>query len=303
MRPKTRILKFRLVDAFLEYLAAEAGLALNTRKSYGQDLKAFAEFLASRQVKDITRTTAREITEFLACEADKGLGTRSLARRFAALRAFFRFLVGENEIPQDPTAYLDGPRFWKRLPEALSADEIEQLLGAPDGKTAVALRDAAILELLYASGLRVHEAATMKTTDLRPDLGVLVVKGKGGKERMVPVGSKALEAISRYRGEARPRLLKGRECPYLFVSTLGGGMDRTAIWRRIKLWARKAGITHRVTPHVLRHSFATHILSGGADLRVVQELLGHSNIATTQVYTHVDRDRLREIHRKYHPRA
>ena len=297
-KPKRR--KSTPVESFLDHLVGEAGLSVNTRKSYERDLLAFLGFLGSGT--RLQKATQHDISDFLADQAEKGLGSRSLARRFAALRAFYRFLVNESLIDTNPTTYLDGPRAWKRLPEALTEEEVTRLLEALDPAGPAGLRDLAILEFLYATGLRVHELAGLRTTDIRTDLAVLVVKGKGGKERMVPIGTKALEALDAYRVEARPKLLKGGDSPFLFLSVRGDRMSRTTVWRRITYWARKAGIAKRVSPHTLRHSFATHILAHGADLRVVQELLGHANIGTTQIYTHVDRDRLREIHRKYHPR-
>ena len=294
--------KFTLIDSFLDHLVSEAGLAENTRKAYGRDLDSFALFLASRRIDDITRTTQREIADYIAFEAEKGITARSLARRLAALRAFFRFLINESVIAKDPTAYIIGPKAWKKLPETLSAENVIKLVKAPDTSQDIGLRDAAILELIYACGLRVQETATLKLADVRRDLRMVIVRGKGNKERIVPAGKKALSVVDLYLAEARPALLKGKDSPYLFVSSRGGALDRTAIWRRLKHWARAAGLTGKISPHSLRHSFATHLLTGGADLRVVQELLGHSNISTTQIYTHVDRDRLREIHRRFHPR-
>jgi len=260
-------------------------LSVNTRKSYERDLRAFLRFLGGSA--RLAKATQHDISDFLADQAERGL---------------YRFLVDESLIENNPTTYLDGPRAWKRLPEALTEEEVERLLEAPDPSSPTGLRDLAILEFLYATGLRVHELAKLRVNDIRADLGVLVVKGKGSKERMVPIGTKALQVLDAYTKQARPKLQKKDGSAFLFLSARGGAMSRVTVWRRITHWARKAGIAKRVGPHTLRHSFATHILAHGADLRVVQELLGHANIATTQIYTHVDRDRLLEIHRKYHPR-
>ena len=300
--PRKSPKKFTLIDTFLDHLSAEAGLSENTRISYGRDLGLFAQFLAARRVRDICKTSQRDISEFLASEAERGLSTHSLGRRLAGLRSFFRFLVNESHIKRDPSSYLTGPKTWKHLPEALSLEEVTRLIQAPDISRPTGLRDAALLELLYACGLRVSEVTALKMDNLRRDLRLLLVCGKGNKERLLPVGAKAIEMIERYVSEARPLLLRGRACSHLFVSVNGKPLDRQAIWRRLKYWAKAAGITRKLSPHGLRHTFATHLLSGGADLRVVQELLGHANISTTQIYTHVDRDRLREIHRRFHPR-
>lgn len=234
---------------------------------------------------------------------DIGLQPTTIRRQISALRTYFKFLGGEGVVVRDPTERLDTPKGWRRLPTVLSVVEIERLLGAPDADTPLGMRDRALLEVAYATGARVSELVALRLSDLLFEERVARLFGKGSKERLVPVGRRALGAAALYAREIRPGLDRGRSRGVLFVNARGGPLTRVGAWGIIKAAARRAGITKRVTPHTLRHSFATHLLEGGADLRAVQEMLGHADLATTQLYTHVDREYLRSVHRSFHPRA
>ncbi len=290
------------IEDFINFLNVERGLSRNTLVAYRRDLEKFAGYLKSRGINSLAKTGRGEITDFLLTLKDRGLAVGSISRSLAAIKVFFRFLMRSNVVAEDVTSVLDTPKMWKRLPETLSVGEIETILAAASGKDWQAVRGAAVLELMYATGIRVSEAADLTVPDVNLEMGFLRCLGKGGKERIVPVGKAASRALTRYLTGVRPELAKGKKTAYLFLNRSGGRMTRQTLWRLIKRYTRLAGIKKKVSPHTLRHSFATHLLAGGADLRVVQELLGHSDIATTQIYTHVDRDRLKMIHRKYHPR-
>ena len=288
--------------AFLAHCRVEKGLAANSLESYSFDLKHFRTYMEGRPSAP-TPPAPEDLSRYLDTLAQNGLSPRSVARRLTTLRNFFRFLLSEGRIAQDPTALLGAPRQWQTLPKYLNGDQIARLLEAPDAKKPLGLRDRAMLELLYACGLRVSELCSLKLTDLNEDLGFLRVTGKGSKTRMVPVGQRALSALEEYRQSARPALLKARSSPFLFVTARGGCLTRQAFWKLIVQHGKRAGIFHNLTPHVVRHSFATHLLEGGADLRSVQSMLGHSDISTTQIYTHVVRSRLRGVVDKHHPRS
>ena len=291
-----------LIEPFLSCLTLERGLAANTITAYRRDLTAFTDHLAARGLTEPSRMTRADVTGYLMMLKERGLKPTSLARKLVAVKVWFRYLAGERLIPQDPTSVLETPRTWKTLPDTLNVEEVARLLMRANIRRPQGIRDRAILELLYATGMRVSELAMLTAKDLHLDLGFLRCVGKGSKERIVPVGKTAARAVSAYLEKVRPALDKGRQHPRLFLSRRGTGISRQMIWHLIGRYAREARLKKRITPHTLRHSFATHLLERGADLRVVQELLGHVNIATTQIYTHVDQARLKKIHQQFHPR-
>ena len=292
----------RLVEIFLDGLSAEKGLSKNTRLAYGQDLRGYLRFLKSRKIASMKAVTRGEIMNFLLAERDRGLEPASVARALVAIRMFHRFLMEEGEVQENVTDALESPKLWKHLPEVLSAAEVERLLDEPNSRQLQGLRDLALLELLYASGLRASEASTLRISQVDLENGILRVLGKGSKERVVPVGRKAREVLGRYLKRTRPEWVKDQASDALFVSRLGKPLSRQSVWAVLKKYARSSGIRKKIYPHILRHSFATHLLEGGADLRVVQELLGHADIVTTQIYTHIDKSRLKSIHKQFHPR-
>jgi len=288
------------IEAFLSYCRIEKGLSFNTIDAYRRDLGKLAAFLAGIPGAELAPSALGRYLDWLR---DSGLSSRSLARHLSTLRSFFAYLVREGLIRADPTAGIRSPRQWHKLPAYLSVGDMEKLLEAADPATPVGLRDRAMIHLLYASGLRVSELCRLQLTDLNEELGVVRVFGKGNKQRLVPVGRPALEALRAYLLQGRPALLKRRPSPYLFVSLRGRPLTRQAFWKLLAGYARRAGLVRRVYPHMIRHSFATHLLEGGADLRSVQLMLGHADISTTQVYTHVMRSRLRQTLDQHHPRA
>ncbi len=289
------------IQMFLDNLWSERGLAKNTLDSYQQDLNAFAEFAAGH-VNSFADIGSSELQLYLNTLYINGMSTATVARRVSCLRQFFRWAVNHNVISKDPTALLAPPRQSQSLPKALSEADIEALL-AVDTEQRLGLRDKAMLELLYATGLRVSELVDIKQSDVSLRQGVVRVLGKGSKERLVPIGENAINAVQLYINEQRPALLKGANEPALFLTERGKPMTRQAFWYLIKRHARRAGITQTLSPHMLRHCFATHLLDHGADLRVVQLLLGHSDLSTTQIYTHVARDKLQNLHSMHHPRG
>ena len=291
------------LDLYLDYLTVERGLAANTRASYSADLLKFLAYLKDRRIGEWSEVGYPEVMGFLLRSQEQGLAPRSRARLLSALRGFFKFMVRDSHLTENPVANLTSPRLRRQLPSVLSVAEVEALLAQPDTRLPLGQRDAAMLELLYGTGLRVSELVGLSLGRVNLEVGFLVVLGKGSKERIVPAGEAATEAVRRYLLEARPGLLKGRMTETLFVSNRGAAMTRQGFWKLIKKYGREAGIKKELTPHSLRHSFATHLLERGADLRSVQMMLGHADISTTQIYTHVARERLREVHRKYHPRA
>ncbi len=292
-----------LIDQFTDYIALERGLSAHSREAYRADLELFIHFLQSKKINSMNQMTRRHITEFLLAEKERDMSTATLARRMVAIKVFLRFLQQENLLAHNVAEAMDTPRLWNILPESLSHDEIERLLDAPTTDTPRGRRDRALLELFYGTGLRVSELAQLQVTDLHlPERYVRCV-GKGNRERVVPFGDKARTLLDDYLQIDRPDLLKGRRSEALFITRRGSGFSRKGIWKLIKIYARDVGIRKRVTPHMLRHSFATHLLENGAPLRVIQEMLGHADIGTTQIYTHVDRNRLKSIHSQFHPRA
>jgi integrase/recombinase XerD len=293
----------RWIDHYLSFLTVEKGLSPNTLESYSRDLQDFMAYLAEQGLPGLADIQATAILGYLIHLRHRGLTPTSRARHLVTLRGFFRFLHQEKILPHDPAALIELPKAGRHLPGVLSGREIRALLAAPPLDRPVGLRDAAMLELLYAAGLRVSELIRLKVLDLNFDAGFVRVFGKGGKERVVPIGRPALSVLNRYLDQARPLLLKGEASTFLFVARRGRPLSRQGFWKLLKKYAVQAGIRHPVSPHTLRHSFASHLLEGGADLRVVQMMLGHADIATTQIYTHVSMERLQSIHQKYHPRS
>ena len=293
-----------LVDAFLDHLTIERGSAANTRLAYAADLARFTQFLRQHGVSQINALQRQHISDYLLEQRRRGLTARSVARHLAAIRMFCRFLAAEKMLAHDVAQLIDTPKLWRRLPITLAYDEVDRLLAAPQPRTKLGLRDKAMFELMYATGLRVSEVSQLTLSAVNQEAGFLRTVGKGGKERIVPVGRQAVAWLARYVGEARPRL--GRTPPTrgeVFLSSRGGPLSRKTIWHLIKKYARAAGVIKNITPHTLRHSFATHLLENGGDLRVIQEMLGHADISTTQVYTHVDQRRLKDAHYRFHPRS
>lgn len=292
-----------LINEFIDYLSIERGLAENTLISYRRDLDKFTAHMEKKGIGSIERIRKNDITAFLMNERDRGLSANSVARSFAAIKVFYKYMVGERNIKENTASFIDAPKLWKHLPETLSIEEVERLLKQPNVKRWMGTRDRASLELMYATGLRVSEIINLKVNDLNLEFGFVKCVGKGGKERIVPLGNEAKLALYRYLGKVRPKLVKkGSSDARLFLTRLGRGMSRQQFWKMIKKYAQQAGIKKGIMPHTLRHSFATHLLERGADLRVVQEMLGHADISTTQIYTHIDKERLKSIHHKYHPR-
>ena len=295
----------REIGDYLGYLAVECGLSENTLKAYRHDLERFAHFCEREGVTEPDGLDADLARAFLWSEQRRGLALASLARRLAAIKGLFRFLASEGRIVRSPVEIIEAPKLWRHVPDYLTCDEVSRLLEAPPAPGPRGLRDVAVLETLYATGARVSEVRALDAASVRPDLGYVRVFGKGRKERLVPLGSKAASAIALYLERGRPALAgrARKEEPALFISRRGRRLSRQQIWRVVRERCRAAGIRKRVSPHTLRHSFATHLLENGVDLRAVQEMLGHASIATTQIYTHVQSARLRAIHRRFHPRG
>ena len=293
----------QLIDAFLDHLTVERGLASNTRIAYRADLAQFADFLHRRGVEHLNDAQRQTITDYLLQRRKAGLSARSLSRHLAAIRMFCRFLSREKLLDVDPTQMIDSPKLWRTLPRTLDYEEVNRLLVAPDTRTKFGVRDKAMLEFMYATGLRVSEVAHIKLSDINFEAGFLRSLGKGSKERIVPIGKQAIEWTQRYLREARGSFARGGNLGEVFLSTRSRALSRKTIWVLIKKYERRAGITKNITPHTLRHSFASHLLDNGGDLRVIQEMLGHADISTTQIYTHVDQQRLKETHYRFHPRS
>jgi integrase/recombinase XerD len=291
------------LERFRDYLALEAGNSGNTVESYLRDITRLAEYATSRGAKSPDQLSAAQLREFIYFLKDLGLAPTTIRRQISAIRTYFKFLVGEGIAARDPSERIESPKQWRTLPAVLTLPEIDKLLAAPNTDEPLAIRDRALLEFAYATGVRVSELVALKLQDIMFEDGVARVFGKGAKERLVPVGRRALGAVALYAREIRPTLDRGKTHGFLFLNARGTPLSRVGAWGVIKATARRAGLTKRVTPHTLRHTFATHLLEGGADLRAVQEMLGHADLSTTQLYTHVDRDYLRTVHKSYHPRA
>lgn len=291
-----------LVDQYLNYLLVEKGLSKNTLESYSSDLTRYLNFLKTKRIKTISDADTPAILKYLISLRIAGLGARSRARHLVTIRGFYRFLVEEKAIKNDPTRVIDLPKSGLRLPDVLSFKEVERVLNTPDLNKPTGARDAAMIEILYAAGLRVSELVNLKVQDVNLEACFVRVFGKGSKERVVPIGLYAKEKIDCYIKTFRPKLLKKVASPYLFVARAGKPMTRQGFWKLLRKYGQQAGIIKKIKPHSLRHSFASHLLEGGADLRSVQIMLGHVDISTTQIYTHVAREHLKKIHEKFHPR-
>jgi integrase/recombinase XerD len=291
------------LESFRDYLALEAGNSANTVEAYGRDLRRLGEFAASKGVRDPKQLTPALLREFVFLLKDLGQSPASIRRAVSAVRTYFGFLIGEGMVQQDPSDRLESPKRWRTLPHTLGVSEVEALLAAPGLDEPLAWRDRALLELGYGAGMRVSELCGLAITDLVLSDALVRVFGKGSKERLVPIGRGTIAAVSVYLHQLRPTLDRGKSKGKLLLNARGEPLSRVGAWGIVKKAAEGAGITKRVTPHTLRHSFATHLLEGGADLRAVQEMLGHADLSTTQIYTHVDREYLRSVHKQYHPRA
>ena len=293
----------QLLDQFLHYLIVEKGLSKNTIEAYSLGLTRFLDYLRGRAIKELRDIDKFDVKGFLLSLKRKNLTTKSIGRDLSAIRTFFRFLIQEGILETNPIEDLESPKVAKKLPEILSLKEIEQILEQPNLQTPLGVRDRAMLEILYATGMRVSELTHLPTHQVNLEGGYVLLYGKGSKERIVPLGSEAMKWITLYLRGARGILAKGKESPSLFINRSGKGMSRQGFWKNLKGYARRAGLRKRITPHLLRHSFASHLLERGADLRSVQMMLGHVDISTTQIYTHVTGERLKKIHKQYHPRG
>lgn len=293
---------FRL-ERFQDHLSVEKGSSPRTNEAYLRDVARFATFCVTKGARDPTGASAKILREYVYHLKDLGLSPASIRRNVSAVRSYFRFMLAEGELVRDPSERLEAPKRWRTLPEVLTVDETEKLLAAPSLDEPLAFRDRAMLELAYGAGLRVSEWISLGTRDVLMDDHLVRVFGKGSKERLVPIGRKAIAAVAIYLRELRPKLEKGQGKGILFLNARGEPLSRMGAWKILRKYVELAGIKKPVSPHTLRHSFATHLLEGGADLRAVQEMLGHADISTTQIYTHVDREFLRSVHRQFHPRA
>ncbi len=292
-----------LLEPFNDFLLLEQGASPRTHEAYGRDLARFASYAMSRGAAAPPDVTARMLREYMYHLKDLGLAPASIRRNVSALRTYFKFLLGEGYVARDPSERLESPKRWRTLPEVLSVAEVDTLLASPTLDDPLVFRDRALLELAYGAGLRVSEWISIGLRDVMFDEGLVRVFGKGSKERLVPIGRRAIGALASYVRELRPRLEQGQGRGALFLNARGEPLTRMGAWKILQKYVTRAGIEKHVSPHTLRHSFATHLLEGGADLRAVQEMLGHADISTTQIYTHVDREYLRTVHRQYHPRA
>ncbi|HSF48026.1 MAG TPA: site-specific tyrosine recombinase XerD [Burkholderiales bacterium] len=299
MKPDPRA----LIDEFIDALLLQDGLAQNTLEAYRRDLQQFARWAETRCGGNLLAAEHPDVLAYLGAPVNQRVSVRTQSRRVSALKRFYRWLLRENKISEDPTLKIEPPKTTRSLPQTLSEREVEQLLAAPSLDQPLGLRDKAMLETLYASGLRVSELVKLELPALSLSMGLVRIIGKGGKERLVPLGDEAAHWLKRYLDDSRPALLRQRLCSALFVTARGEAMTRQAFWHLIKRYGARAGIRGALSPHVLRHAFATHLLNHGADLRVVQMLLGHADISTTQIYTHVARERLKQLHREHHPRG
>ncbi|MFQ5850479.1 MAG: site-specific tyrosine recombinase XerD [Candidatus Binatia bacterium] len=290
------------IDSFLSMLAVEKGLARNTLEAYSRDLNRLANFFQTRRIKSWHEGRTSHLRSYLFWLRGSGVSVRSIARNLVSLRQFYRFLEREEVIQENPLPRFSLPAESRKLPHSLSRDEVQRMLDQPDPSTPLGLRDQAMIEILYATGLRVSELVSLLTQQVNLEGDYLTARGKGGKVRIIPFGKWARERLQRYLKEVRPRLLNGGTSPFLFLTRSGKALTRQGFWKLIRRYALAAGVEKKVTPHTLRHCFATHLLEGGADLRSVQSMLGHSDISTTQIYTHLNRTHLKEIHRRFHPR-
>ena len=291
------------IDEFMNYLSVERGLAKNTLLAYRRDLTKYIDYLSQKGRKTASQVNREHVSNFMFDLKKHDMSPTTICRNLAAVKMFHRFLVRENLAKEDPTTLVDTPKLWKRIPSVLTQAEIESMILAASGKNIQQIRDQAILEIFYGSGLRVSELSDLKTTSINYEVGFVRAVGKGSKERIIPLGMKAREAVQKYLLKTRPKLLKSQTNDVLFLSRLGKKIGRQSLWAVIKFYAKKANIKKTIKPHTLRHTFATHLLEHGADLRSVQEMLGHADISTTQIYTHVDKERLKSVHKQFHPRS
>lgn len=292
-----------VIVEFMNFLAVEKGASRNTIDAYSRDLIRYANFLRNRGIQSVAKAESDDVISYLERIQKDGLNPVSINRGLAAIRGFYKYLLRERRIDQNPVANIEFAKVWMRLPDTLNQEEMNRLLIQPDNSEPRGVRDTAMLELMYATGLRVSELISLSMSSVNWQVGYLVAMGKGEKERVVPVGQSAYDCLYKYVHETRPFFLKKRATDILFLSRLGEGFTRQGFWKIVKEYAAKAGLEKEVHPHTFRHSFASHLLEGGADLRSVQIMLGHADISTTQIYTHVTRDRLKYIHKKYHPRG
>ena len=292
-----------LIGEFINYLAVERGLAKNTLLAYTKDLQRYINFLSLSKIQSPDGVKREHITNFMMNLKKQAMSATSICRYLAAIKMFHRFMVRENFSKEDPTTLIDTPKLFKRVPEVLTQKEIEAILEVAQKVKTKDKRDYVIIELFYASGMRVSELVDLKLTSINLEVGFVRAMGKGSKERIIPIGKKSREALVFYYEKVRPKLLKNNQTDILFLSRLGKKLSRQSVWSIIKFYARLAGVKKNIKPHTLRHTFATHLLEHGADLRSVQEMLGHSDISTTQIYTHVDRERLKSVHKEFHPRG
>ena len=291
------------LEEFKSYLMAERGLSKNTLDAYTRDIRKFARFLDETGIRSYESVKVGDIVDYMIAEKNSGISINSLSRNIIAIKMFFRFLAGEDFTTKDIAADIDTPRTWKKLPEVLTVKEVDRLLAFPDTTIDAGIRDRAIIEMLYATGMRISELTDLKLNQFDPVERFIICKGKGSKERLVPVGSEAADWTVRYIQNIRPRLVKGKGSAELFISRLGRRYTRQGMWKLLRKYMKKVNAGKKVTPHTLRHTFATHLLSNGAEIRFIQAMMGHASITTTQRYTHVDINRLKSIHRRYHPRG
>jgi len=293
----------QVLNQFLNYLVVEKGLSKNTLIAYSHDLTRFLDHLRQKGIQDILKVGKFDVRAFLLTLRRQKFSTRTIVRYLVAIRTFFRFIIQEGILEVNPAEELESPKMAKTLPQILTLKEVDQLLEQPNSQNLLGVRDRALLEMLYATGMRVSELVQLQMNQINLEGGYVLVYGKGSKERIVPLGSEAMKWVDLYLKTTRIKLAKGRESPFLFINRSGKGMTRQRFWRTIKVYGQRAGIRKRITPHLLRHSFASHLLERGADLRSVQLMLGHVDISTTQIYTHVTGERLKKIHQRYHPRG
>ncbi|HOE32763.1 MAG TPA: site-specific tyrosine recombinase XerD [Smithella sp.] len=293
-----------LLMKYLDYLFIERGMAQNTLESYSRDLHRYLAFVqTNRKISDIDNVTPEIVVDYLTKLREEGLAANSMNRALAALRGFYKYLLREKVIAQNPLAHIELAKVWMKLPETISKEEMKTILAQPGNRNNAAIRNTAMLELLYATGIRVSELINLTMNSINWQVGFLIVMGKGSKERIVPIGRIAYDCVRRYVDEIRPKFMQKKSTDVLFLSRFGKKFTRQGFWKIVVACARQAGLQKKVYPHTFRHSFASHLLEGGADMRTVQVMLGHSDIATTQIYTHITRERLKEVHRKFHPRA
>ncbi|HYA14706.1 MAG TPA: site-specific tyrosine recombinase XerD [Syntrophales bacterium] len=292
-----------LVDEYLSFLAVEKGASRLTLEAYSRDLNRYISFVQNHSIQKLADVTSDDVISYLAQVNKDGLNARSVNRGLAAIRGFYKFLLREKKIDTSPVANIELAKIWTRLPDTLSQEEMNLLLAQPGIKTPVAIRDAAMMELMYATGIRVSELISLTIDNIKWQVRILVVMGKGGKERIVPIGRSAYDCLQEYVDQARPYFVKAKQTNIIFLNRSGEGLTRQGFWKIVRRYAAKAGFQKKVHPHTFRHSFASHLLEGGADLRSVQIMLGHADISTTQIYTHITRDRLKYIHKQYHPRG